>query len=296
MKKLLLLLLASFMLTACSEKDKNYYINNIDEAEKKVQQCTTELEEAFLTNNKEKLVKLKKDPECLAAREAVREDKISKAEQALLLKETERKKAILEAKEKLLKEYGNTNWKLFAQSYVNTECAKKWFVGNDDYSCIAFREIYQDKVKDAKAELTKIPFVELFNQEKSYCAKDKRPHSVCDIWEKTLNEQAEEYFEQMELKELNNQETTYCDYKTSQVVCSTLNKIINKKHKEVVSQYVKDYELLKRDYNQCVMQIKNVKNNYIKQSKIMNSYPCKQTKSARMELSLPYDDFKTLME
>ncbi|OCG61474.1 hypothetical protein [Gilliamella sp. GillExp13] len=76
LKNVLIILTTAMVLTGCEEKNEEYYLNNIDSANKKVEQCNQDLEKAFMARDKDGIEKIKKDPECRAAISAIKKDKI----------------------------------------------------------------------------------------------------------------------------------------------------------------------------------------------------------------------------
>ncbi len=72
-KSLIVLVLSTLALTACSEKDKEYYLSNIDVAKEKVQQCKAALNTALMLKNEAKFTEVAESKECKAAELALRE-------------------------------------------------------------------------------------------------------------------------------------------------------------------------------------------------------------------------------
>lgn len=117
--------------------------------------------------------------------------------------------------------------------------------------CSAMKALYKDKFQQGKNELYKIPFEKLSLAENTYCKQDKRQYSVCQVWKETVEQQ----------------------------------------EKEIVENYVKNYDSLKRDYNQCVdkaLVAKKQPQSWKLISDIRDSYPCQQTVKARSQLQLGY--------
>lgn len=299
MKKLIIAS-AILGLVACGEKDQAYYLNNPEKAEAKFQQCENQLNQAFKNNDKKAFETVKKDAECQAAYNARKEHKRQQAEKERLEREAKEKALIEEMKQKFQAEFGKLEWQEFAAQYINTECAKG-YIGHSDYSCRALKSLYDDKVAEGLAQLGKVGFNELKNQQKQYCSRDKRVFSACDIWKKALEMSSEQHFNQIniaELSPLKNQVCTY-DEKHNNTLCSTWQKVYNQKSKEIIDAYLKNYEALKQDYNQCIQRLAEIGNHWRDREKreaVSDYYPCAQAKDARSQLGLGYDNFKTLME
>ncbi|STY62039.1 hypothetical protein M3704_00290 [Mannheimia haemolytica] len=311
MKKIVLagIMSATFALTGCSEKDKAYYLQNIDKAQTKVAECENKLKEAWKNKDENALKTLEKDAECNAAIQAVKEDRKIKAEQARKAAEAKAREEIDREKAKIKQELGQADWKAVAHYVVNSSCAKYvnqfsktgFAVPKDNYACKAIEEIHLENLEAGKAELLKFPYDELRSQEKEYCAKDKRPLSACFIWEQALGEQAEKAFEAQDLQTLEKQKSEYAMFSDKQPISAkrAFEKAFKAKEEAVIENYTKNYEQLKQDYNQCVEKVKQIGDHYSKheqRSAVTNFYPCSQAQAARRKLGLSYDNFQTPME
>lgn len=309
MKKILLaiVMVATVGLAGCSEKkDKAYYLQNIDKAETKKAECEKKLIEA-LTNKDKKLVEsLQQDAECQAAIDAVKEARQAKAEQERQAKEAKMREETDREKAKITQELGQTDWKGVLHYVVNSDCAQQYanmfsksgfIVPKENYRCLAVEQLYAENLELGKAELSKLSYDELLNQEKDYCSKDKRPLSACALWETVLNEQAEKAFIEKSFEELDKQKAEYARYNDKHPASArkAFEKAFREKEKEVIENYTKNYDLLKQDYNQCIEKVKNIAD-YNARLAITDAYPCSQTKSARSKLGLAFDNFKTMME
>lgn len=311
MKKLLLttLITSTLLLTACSEKDKAYYLQNIDKAETKKAECENKLKEAWNKKDENAIKALKLDSECNAAIDAIKEDRKIKAEQERQAKEAKAREEIDREKVKIKQKLGQADWKAVAHYIVNSECAKHsnqfsksgFVIPEDNYSCRAVEEIYQETVKLAKTELTKFSYNDLLAQEKEYCSKDKRPLSACSIWEIALGEQAEKAFESQDLPILEQQKSEYKMFYDKKPLSAkkAFEKVFKAKEQAVIENYTKNPDLLKQDYNQCVEKVKQIGDHYSKheqRSAVTNFYPCSQAQAARRKLGFNYDNFQTPME
>ncbi|OOH92397.1 hypothetical protein BMT54_00390 [Pasteurellaceae bacterium 15-036681] len=302
MKKYLYIpiLLVTLVLTGCSEKDKAYYLNNLDKAEAKKAECRSQQEKAFLAKDKQKLESLRKDAECQAAIEAIREHQQAEYERMKQEKAEKQKEAIAEARKQLDTTLSSSNWQNVAHHYVNNECSQKWVIKEDDYSCLALRELYEEKVVQGKNELLQYDFKKLLAEQNNFCTKDKRKFSVCDIWGQALKEKAEQAFSQVPFHELSRQREQYCNYDSpNYVACSAWEKVYETKNKEAVDQFAQNYDVLKKEYNQCVDKLQKIGDHYSKYKErdaVTEYYPCSQAKQARIKLNLPYDHFKLKME
>lgn len=121
------------------------------------------------------------------------------------------------------------------------------------------------------AELKTKNYAELVVDE-SYCKKDKRKYSACDVWRQAISE----------------------------------------KRAEIVKNYTLNYDSLKTDYNQCVDQLEDylksvnvgkndtgVPYNILKgiqetEKNIYAKYPCSETEEALQKLNLNFDHYEKL--
>lgn len=299
MKKLIMTGIVLSLL-GCGEKDQAYYLKNPDQAEAKFQQCEHKISQAIKNNDKKAFEQAQKDTECQAAYNARKEHKRQQSEKERLEREAKEKALIEEAKQKLHAEFGKLEWQEFAAQYVNTECAKG-YIGQRDYACRALKSLYDDKVAEGLAQLEKLSFDELKNQQKQYCSRDKRQFSACDIWKKALVASGEQHFGKLAIAELSPLKTQVCTYddQHNDTICTTWQKIYNQKSKEAIDFYLKNYDALKQDYNQCIQRLAEIGNHWRDREKretVSDYYPCAQARDARSQLGLGYDNFKTLME
>lgn len=312
MKKILLasIVAATFAISGCSEKDKAYYLQNIDKAEAKKTECENKIKEAWKSKDENTIKAVTQDAECNAAVEAIKEDRKIKAEQERLAREAQARAEIDKEKAKIKQELGQADWKAIAHFVVNSECGQKYknsfsetgfAIPKDNSACRAVEEIYQEATEQGKAELVKFPYNDLLAQEKEYCGKDKRPLSACSIWQKALGEQAEKAFEAQDLQTLEKQKADHGMFsnKYPHSVSKAFEKAFKAKEEAVIANYTKNYDLLKQDYNQCVEKLQKIGNDWKKheeRSVVSDFYPCEQAKKARLKLGLGYDNFEKLME
>ncbi|MEG9490903.1 hypothetical protein [Mannheimia indoligenes] len=311
MKKIIFasIIATTFALTGCSEKDKAYYLQNIDKAEAKKTECENKAKEAWNKKDENALKALQKDAECNAAIDAIKEDRKIKAEIERKAAEAKAREEIEREKAKIKQELGQADWKATTHYVVNSDCAKYvnqfsktgFVVPQNNYACKAIEEIHLENVELGKTELVKLPYDELLKQEKEFCAKDKRPLSACSIWETALGEQAEKAFETQDLPTLEQQKSEYAMFNNKKPLSAkrAFEKALKAKEQAVIENYTKNPEQLKQDYNQCVEKVKQIGDHYSKheqRSAVTHFYPCSQAQAARRKLGLSYDNFQTLME
>lgn len=136
---------------------------------------------------------------------------------------------------------------------------------------MAMRFVANQLWKKGLAELKAKKYDELVIDE-SYCKKDKRSFSACDVWKQAVSE----------------------------------------KRAEIVKNYTINYGQLKTDYNQCVTELedylksvnvgkndKNVPSDilegiYDTEKNIYAKYPCSEAKEALQKLNLSFDHYEKL--
>ncbi|MDO4430638.1 MAG: hypothetical protein Q4B95_04980 [Lonepinella koalarum] len=307
-KHLVTLVTSAIILSACSEEDKAYYLKNIEKAETKNVQCELQMKQAWQNKDKNAIEKLAKDTECNAAKEAIKEDRKIKAALERQKKDAADRIKIEQEKAKIQQELGQADWKSAVRFFVNSNCAQygnsingEFHVPEDNYHCKAAIEIYKDYLATAKNELLQLPFAELSAQEKNYCSQDKREFSACFIWESVLGEQAEKVFSAQEFQDLSRLQENYQKFNSKRPLneIKAFEKVFNEKEQTIVDHYVKHYDVLKQDYNQCVTKLIQIGHHWKKHEEreaVKNSYPCSQTSKARRKLGLAYDDFNTFLE
>ncbi|KAE9540534.1 hypothetical protein HT665_00115 [Ursidibacter maritimus] len=303
-KQLGLLSIGALLLVGCGEKDHQYYLENVDKAQEKVKECKAEVQKLLKEKNKEKLVELAANKECNAADSALKEHRKQELEKQRLEKENARKELLEKIRKDLDKQYGNLSWQEMAAEYVNHDCNNARSSSSWE-QCEVLGKLYNEKEEQGKMELSKLSLEQLLSEQKTYCTKDRRVLSACDIWQKATLSVAKQEFDKKDFSALSQQEKNYCDYNSSNYfLCATWRESFRVSEKNIVDNYVKNYELLKKDYNQCVASIQNIDNDESKsyaikaeeRESITSNYPCRQAGYARSSLGLGYADFKTLME
>ncbi len=302
MKKTISLLLIPFILVGCGEKNEEYYLKNIDSAEKKVKQCENDLEKAFKNDNEKEFLRLADDPECNAANKAINKKREIERQAKRKLEEENKRKAIEEARESIISKIKDMNWQDSIMEYLKTSCEDSWpFVSSPN--CVAWHAIYEEKIAEGNQELEKLNFEELNNSEEKYCSKDKRTESPCGVWEKARNKKAGDILNSLSITEIEKQESLFCDKDGYSELCRLWKNSWNEKSKELTKFFVDNYDEFKKTYNICYEGIKNIKstndktsekNKYIR--KIENSTPCQQVARAFREKKLGYTAFKTAID
>lgn len=309
MNKAVLASVFFLLLTGCSEKDKHYYEQHLDEAESKVQQCKEELRKATLRQDRRMMDKMKSDSECSAAEDVVKEARKAKEEKERLEREA-KNKAELEREQKRMNErYGKLSWQEFIATFAASECAKKPVAINDkgkdknkdkDYECRAMEEMYKQTVKFGKAQLAKVPYEKLVEEKGLYCLPNQTKPSACDVWNDAVTEAARAIFDKLSFNELLEQEKIYCqgERDITHPACRMWAQFMDERKKNIVKQYVEDYERLKTDYNACVDQVDalRVEDKWEEIVELTSAYPCKYARDARIQLKLGYDGFKNKLK
>lgn len=259
--KLTILKLATFTLLttflfSCSPNDEAYYKANIDDAKEKIESCNKDIESAITDGDEDEVEALVKDPECAAAHTAYRkykaEQRQAEREMKRLKKEAEAKKA----KEQVVAEFGDSDWKDYFKAYNSSDCVTSFGVGSRDPKCQAMKELLKTKRAEAKKDISRDDYEVLIGKEKEYCKADRRQNSACNVWSEVLRE----------------------------------------KSTAIVESYVNDYESLKKDFNQCFEKRKSLlaEKNWKGANRVGSSYPCDLALKAARKLKIKYNYNGTL--
>lgn len=296
MMKNVTLLCAVLGLSACSEvKNQAYYLKHIDEAETVQSECENQLKAALMSKDKEKVQQLfAENAECTIVRQALKEHR-----QQVLAKEYAERQAKKEAelkarKEEIEQQYGSLSWQEYAKTLSNHKCGRSLFVSAE---CQPMIDLYNEKTAPVVRELKTQGLNKLLAGQANYCKQDKRPYSQCGVWQMAAYEQGTSELAVQPFAELSTQQKRYCngEYGFDKGICKAWKEVTDKQEKLIVEQFVQNYDLLKKTYNQCIEQIKSTKN-WDKRHQLSSGYPCNQAQQARSKLQLQFDNFETKMD
>lgn len=295
----LTLLAMTVALTACSEKDEAYYLSHPDEAKEKMAQCEKEINTA-MKNRDEKTFNsiMAKGSECFVADRALKEIRRIEREKEKQERKAKEEAELKTAMEKLEQQYRNQSWQEFATIFANSECSKGSFVNKE---CKPMKAFYDTKIEKGLTELKALGVEKLLSEFDTYCKRDQRRYSTCDVWKLALEQQGKVEFAAIDFPTLSTKEEIYCDSKYNQNffaregACKAWHETVNAKEEVIINEFVQNYDKLKQTYNQCIDTI-SAEKSWEKRNKLESAYPCKQARKARIKLQLPYDDFKTKME
>ena len=82
MKKLIGITLISTLLVACGDKDEAYFLENPEKAKATLTQCENDLLEAAMKDDEKAFEKIEANPECLAADQAIKKQRVLDREKA----------------------------------------------------------------------------------------------------------------------------------------------------------------------------------------------------------------------
>lgn len=306
MKKLLIIALtSSLFLTACGEKNEEYYLSNIDKAQAKLEVCEADMMKAMMSQDESAAQKLAEDKECNYAIKAVQEHKRLIREAEIKKAEAEKEAALSLLREKTAKEYTGLTWQDSIKKYSQSECSKSSFFRSDE--CGVEHEFYLSALEKGKAELGELGFMKLKDEFDTYCSKDARQFSECTVWQEAVKEQGNNYLNQLTLEELVDNHANYCPPSqrgafslNRHPACEVLNNVNIQKTKDRVKELVDNHELLKEQYNDCVDKIEILvartgRTYGDEYNQLSNSVQCSLAQKARNELRLTHDNFKTKM-
>ena len=309
MNKTVLVSVFFLLLAGCSEKDKIYYAQHLEEAEAKTQECREELRKATLRQDRRMIDKMKNDVECHVADEVLKEAKKLKEEKERLEREAKIKAELEREQKRIGERYGKLTWQEFIATFAASECAKKPATINDkgkdknkdrDYECRAMEEMYKQSVKFGKAQLTQVPYEKLLEQKGLYCVDSQTKPSACEVWNESVTELARAIFDKFSFNELLEQEKIYCEGErdASHLACRMWAQFLDERKKNIVKQYMENYDKLKTDYNACVDQVDELRkeDKWEEIVELSAAYPCKYARDARIQLKLGYDGFKNKLK
>lgn len=285
MKKYLLsICIATLALAACSDNDKEYYLKNIPEAEEKLKECNEEVQQARQSKDKEKLEKLKADLECQSAAQAVKENRIAEAKRKREEEEEKRRIAVEEAKKQVDAEFANLDWRAFTDKFLKHQCTININNTRNTPECIALYQLQKQKSEEGQTELMKLSFDDLILKQREECREVHltRSFSVCDITSAALRKKADEEIGKMSLQEL---DIARKEYEPLEHLRHQFNYKVKERYKqlseEMVQNLLKDYEAIKKSFNECVDLYQAIpQNDGQAQRKFMDAYPCKQIGTA----------------
>jgi len=207
---------ALLTITACTERNKEYYEANIDEAEAKANQCEESMEAAFNAEDEKKLEALSKDAECNFAVNVYNDHKRKlarikrEAEKRQLEKERIEEEKLFKKKyeEKLisLKELPYAEFQL-----LNKECGAR-FLSKKSPECSAYSDL-RDEVETREINVLK---------------------------EKYSGGKLEEF-----------RDTSCKGVNYAEAVCALSRKAARQQHDELVEFYVSNRDELKTEFNKC---------------------------------------------
>lgn len=296
-KHLLSVCIAALALAACSDNDKEYYLKNIPEAEEKLKECNAEVQQARQSKDKEKLEKLKADLECQSAAQAVKEHRIAEAKRKREEEEEKRQIAVEEAKKQVDAEFAGLDWRAFTDKFLKHQCTINFSNTSRTPECIALYALQKQKSEEGQAELMKLSFDDLILKQREECRESHltRTFSVCEITSAALRKKADEDIGKMSLQEL---DIARHEYNSIEHLRSNFNYMVKERYKklseEMVQNLLKDYESIKKSFNECVDLYQAIpQNDRQAQRKFIDAYPCKQVKdAAARSLKIFYFDQK----
>mgnify|MGYP000055952275 CR=1 FL=1 len=240
----------STILTACGDRDLEYYQSNLDSAETKVQQCQKDMEAAFSKRDEKGLKAVSEDLECNFADKAVRDHKSKIARLKREKERAEREQKRITAEKAFNEEYQKQLSQLEAMTYeefaANSEKCTSY--SNRIPLCKAFRELEAPrKDKEVTLLISKYSGEEL----------DTMNKECKSVWPKTPN-------------------------------CQIINMSIRKAEADQVSAFLENKPQLVSDFNSCQKQFStlNKSNKYQEASLFTQTFPCRTASQAARKLGV----------
>ena len=295
-KVLALVLVASLALAGCEEKNQEYYSKHIDSAKEKMDECNKNLDKAVKKSDEKLFIKITQDPECLAASDAIKEDRIQQAKLEQERKEAEQKQALETELTTIKNQIAGKSWQESINEYLKIEGCNALF-STPSPKCKAWKIIYNEKVDEGKKELIKLPFEGIKEQMGSLCKLDKRPNSNCSVAELVLEEKAKEDLANADIQTVEAKKSIYCaeDIYSSNACRKSWESAWDRESDKHVKFFTENDEEFINTFNSCADKIATLdaqklewsqKNDLERQ--ITDTYPCYQAKMAYSKRGMGY--------
>lgn len=255
MKYIIFLGLSATLFAGFFDHDLSYYQSHPEEAKAKIESCQKEIAHAMIDKNKEKIISIQSDKECLASGQAYKEHerKIRQAayekEKKIIAEEKAKNDAIFnEAHKTYSLEFKSLKYDQFMEH--RKDCTR--YVSEKDYpkkaaKCKVFKELKNEKENEAVEEI-----LSNYSQDKLFSYRDQ----VC-------------------------KNTPYGDSK-----CEVARKAVNKAVKKQKDIYISDKILLKENFNECHKKYAKLYLNskFMEAESIQKTYKCYTAKEAAMQV------------
>ena len=310
MKKILLGVLVLGVLVGCGEKNEEYYFQNLDKAKEKVASCKEEAGNAFKNRDDKAFDKVRNNPECNAASDALQKQRQIEYEKKVQAQELERKLAaekreseIAEFKNKLIEEHKEQPWQDKLTSALKFECQREFFA-EPGVDCVAWESFHEDAINEGLKTLEASSFDDVVAKEAEFCSRDKRRGSACTVWQKSLEQKTTALVSELNLFDLEAQKAQFCDNRSfPREVCQAWSNRWDEQSKLLVKVFMDDFDVFKDTYNACVTDIATIKSQKLGWSKehdaisaITRSAPCYQARDAYSQRGLGYSEFDKTIE
>lgn len=301
MKKIIGVCVLGLFVAACSEKNEEYYLNNIKAATEKLASCEKDIEKAFSSKDKDAFEKVAKNPECNAAKQAVRKNKEIERELEKKRLEAERQKEIEAATTEINHLISNMTWIESVNEYLKQTDCTQGFIITKTPKCTAWETIYQTKADEGTAELKLLAFEDLKTKMFDLCKLDQRRGSNCAIAQTALAEKAVEELANDDIQTIELKKETYCasDIQNLSVCNTSWNNAWRAKNDEWVKFYTDNDVDFVKTYNVCVDQLDDIKSQDLKwdeknklERAVTNTYPCQQAAKAYSTRGMGYSPFR----
>ncbi|NUF48678.1 hypothetical protein [Gilliamella sp. ESL0250] len=307
LKAVVFVLTTTLILVGCDKKNEEYFLNNIDAANKKMEQCNKDFKKAFMANDEKGIKKVEEDTECRAAETAIKKDKKLKYELEKKRKEEEKKQAIESEMSTINKQLMGLSWNDSVNEYLKVEeCQNRLtFTQRENPKCEAWKTIYNEKVDEGIKELKQLSFDELKLKMQSLCKLDKRTNSNCSIAQKALEEKAADELTNADIQTIEAKKSLYCADDIAQLsVCrSSWEKAWKNESDKFVKLYIENNAEFINTYNSCVNKLQEIKSQELDwqeknklELSIKDGYPCSQVKEAYLKRGMGYSRFDKKIE
>lgn len=321
MKKILLSVVVLVGLVGCSEKNEEYYFQNLDKAQDKMTACKADAEKAFKNKDEKAFEKVRNDAECRSADSALQkqrqidyekayeerklQEKLEaekKAEEKRLAEE-KRNADIAQLKKQLDEDNKAKSWQDKLTEVLKMDCTR---VYNPTLECIAAEQFKEEAMNEGLKSLEASSFDEVVAKENEFCSRDKREGSACTVWGKSLVQKTDTLVAELNIFDLEaTNKDKFCGNNSFPYeVCRVWSKRWDEQSALLVKVFMDDFDVFKETYNACVADVATVKSQKLgwsKESEAMNKItryaPCYQASQAYSKRGLGYStSFKESIE
>lgn len=307
MKKIIVMSIIGIVLTACGDRDEDYFFKNQDKAKGTFKACEQKLYKALENGDEKEFKTIQSDEECKAADSALKKQRLinweqeqAERERLKQLEEAAKRKEILDEKEKIEMAHQGNSWQQNISAYLKLDRCETHLWQAPSTECAAWSEFYKDAVNEGETILSSFSFEELKEKENTFCALDKRRGSACEVWMNVRDAKGKAALSGLDLFEIETVKANYCHQENSfSSICQTWNNAWRVKSDQLVAYYTNEDDAFMETYNLCMDEIESVQNSEgdwreksERESSIKSMSPCSQAATAYQRRGMGYAPFR----